>query len=284
MIVQEVLHQFRIRQRKKKFQALLKLDMQKAYDRVEWDFLEDYLRQIGFHDRWVLWLMQCVKTTSLSVKLNGEDLPYFKPTRGIRQGDPLSPYLFILVANMLSTLIQQAITMGHLRGLKLNRWCPVLSHLFFADDAIFFLDGKTQECQNLASILNQYCIATRQKINRNKSGLFVSKNCPMSLKLNMAGELRVPILDKTGKYLGIPLDWGSSKRDMFAWIHTRVNAKLAGWKEQLISKGGKEVLLKSVIQALPQYAMSIFKIPVSICKSVEQKIAKFWWQHTSTKS
>ncbi|KAL3726802.1 hypothetical protein ACJRO7_031667 [Eucalyptus globulus] len=100
----------------------------------------------------------------------------------------------------------------------------------------------------------------------------------------MAGVLRVPILDKTGKYLGIPSDWGSSKRDMFAWIHTRVNAKLAGWKEQFISKGGKEILLKAVIQALPQYAMSIFKIPVSICKSVEQKMAKFWWQHSSTKS
>lgn len=71
---------------------------------------------------------------------------------------------------------------------------------------------------------------------------------------------------------------------MFAWILGQVSAKLAGWKENLISKGGKEFLLKSVVQALPQYAMSIFKILVSICKSVEQKIAKFWWQNHSTRS
>jgi len=84
----------------------------------------------------------------------------------------------------------------------------------------------------------------------------------------------VPVLDKTGKYLGIPSNWGSSKKDMFAWILGRVNAKLEGWKENLISKGGKEILLKSMVRALPQYVMSIFKILVSICKSVEQKIAR----------
>jgi len=100
----------------------------------------------------------------------------------------------------------------------------------------------------------------------------------------LARELRVPLLDKIGKYLGIPSDWGSSKKDMFAWILGRVNAKLEGWKENLISKGGKEILLKSVVQALSQYAMMIFKVHVSICKSVEQKIARFWWQNNSNRS
>jgi len=108
------------------------------------------------------------------------------------------------VANVLSTLIQQAVDMGNLKGIQFNRWCPTLSHLFFADDAIFFLDGSLLECQNLANILQQYCLATGQAVNRNKSGLFLSKTYPHTLKHNLASELRVPLIEKTGKYLGIP--------------------------------------------------------------------------------
>jgi len=119
--------------------------------------------------------------------------------------------------------------MGHLQGIQFNRACPKLSHLFFADDSIFFLKATVSECQNLANILNQYCLATGQLINRNKSGLFFSKHYPLTLQTNLANELRIPIVSKYGKYLGIPSDWGRSKREMFSWILARVNAKLAGW-------------------------------------------------------
>lgn len=211
LIVQEILHQLKTRTRKKKFQAVVKMDMTKAYDRVEWDFLKNYLSRLGFHPIWVQWTMQCITTVSISVKFNGTQLQYFQPTRGIRQGDPLSPYLFILMANMLSTLIHQALLMGNLKGIQLNRWCLTLTHLFFADDAIFFLEGSSQECQELANILNQYCLAMGQAIKSNKSGIFCSKGCPSQLQDNLAQELRIPVLAKTGKYLGIPLDWGRSK-------------------------------------------------------------------------
>ncbi|XP_018715984.1 uncharacterized mitochondrial protein AtMg00310-like [Eucalyptus grandis] len=97
----------------------------------------------------------------------------------------------------------------------------------------------------------------------------------------MAVELRVSEIEKMGKYLGIPSDWGGSKKDIFAWILARVNMKLETWKENLLSNGGKEILIKSVVQAIPQYAMSIFKIPVSICKAIEKKIANFWWRNGS---
>ncbi|XP_056177019.1 uncharacterized protein LOC130140749 [Syzygium oleosum] len=100
----------------------------------------------------------------------------------------------------------------------------------------------------------------------------------------MAQELRVPEIDKTGKYLGIPSDWGVSKKQMFAWILARVNMKLEGWKEKMMSKAGKEILLKTVVQALPQYAMSIFKIPLSVCRAIEQKIASFWWKNKDSKA
>lgn len=105
--------------------------------------------------------------------------------------------------------------------------------------------------------------------------MFFGESCSQELRRNIASELRGHILEKTGKYLGIPSDWGQTKKQMFAWIIARVDIKLEEWKEQLISKAGKEVLIKMVVQALPQYAMNIFKIPISICRAIEKKISAF---------
>lgn len=135
--------------------------------------------KMGFSATWVSWIMQRVSTVSFSVKFNGEPLPYFKSSRGIRQGDPLSPYLFILVPNVLSFMLKRAVEDGSINGIKLNRYCPTLSHLLFADDLMLFLEGKISECQNVSAVLNQYCFASGQAINlKNKSGMFFSKSFP----------------------------------------------------------------------------------------------------------
>lgn len=178
-------------------------------------------------------------------------------------------------------MMKRAIDDGTVRGIKLNNSCPTLSHLLFADDFIFFLHGTILECQNLATLIRQYCFASGQAVNLNKSGIYFSKNCPNSLRRNMASELRVPEIEKTGKYLGMPSDWGASKKDVFAWILAKVHMKLESWKENLLSKAGKEILIKSVIQAIPHYAMSIFKIPISICRTIEMKVANFWWKNSN---
>jgi len=106
--------------------------------------------------------------------------------------------------------------MGNIKGVKLNNRCPTLSHLFFADDATFFIEGKMLECHNLANILHQYCWAMGQEVNCNKSEIIFSNACPIDLQEPLASELRVLVMKKTGKYLGIPSDWGKSKKEMFS--------------------------------------------------------------------
>ncbi|XP_056173433.1 uncharacterized protein LOC130139772 [Syzygium oleosum] len=147
-----------------------------------------------------------------------------------------------------------------------------------------FYHHHWEDIQHDLHLLVSNFFISGQAINLNKSGVFFSAGCPQSLKSNMASALRVPVMEKIGKYLGIPSDWGQTKKQMFAWILARVNMKMEGWKEKLLSKAGKETLIKTVVQALPQYSMSIFKILISVCKAIEQQIASFWWKQNSSKS
>jgi len=127
----------------------LKLDMTKAYDRVEWIWLEKIMQKLGFDDRWCALIMKCVTTVSYSVKINGKPKGHIVPSRGIKQGDPLSPYLFLLCAEGLSALIKKEVENGRLGGVAACRRGPKISHLFFADDSLIFCRASLEECDAL---------------------------------------------------------------------------------------------------------------------------------------
>ncbi|ONI21342.1 hypothetical protein PRUPE_2G060500 [Prunus persica] len=164
LLAHEAFHYLRLKSSKKSFELGLKLDMNKAYDRIEWDFLEATLCKFGFDNRWVELVMLCVKTITFSLVLNGSPGSPFSPSRGLRQGDPLSPYLFLLVSEVLSLNIINSTDTGMLRGIKLSRGGPELSHLFFADDSLFFLQATPPNCSALKSIIECYCSASGQEV------------------------------------------------------------------------------------------------------------------------
>ena len=114
------------------------------------------MKAMSSEDKWIHLIMQCLQTVSYSVLLNGTPVGYLKPTRGIRQGDPLSPYLFLICAKGLTLLLCQVETSGALWGLSRSRGGPNISHLFFADDNLLFCQATIEECQNLLSILHLY--------------------------------------------------------------------------------------------------------------------------------
>uniref|UniRef100_A0A2N9E653 Reverse transcriptase domain-containing protein n=2 Tax=Fagus sylvatica TaxID=28930 RepID=A0A2N9E653_FAGSY len=181
LVAFETLHHMHHQKKGKVGSMALKLDMSKAYDRVEWKYLKRVMEQMGFHPKWITLMMECITTVSYSILVNGEPHGYIKPTRGLRQGDPLSPYLFLFCAEGLNSLIQKA------------------------------------------------------------------KNA------------------------------GRAKYTSFSQIKERVWSKIKGWKEKLISQAGREVLIKSVAQAIPTYAMSCFRLPSHLIQEIEVMIRRFWW-------
>ena len=124
----------------------LKLDMSKAYDRVEWSFLRVVMIKMGFNDRWVALVIECITLVTYSLLINREPLGDIKPSRGIRQGDPLSPYLFLLCSEGLHRMIQKATERGEIQGVSIYRNGPKLTHLFFADDSLLFCRATTHDC------------------------------------------------------------------------------------------------------------------------------------------
>lgn len=142
MVAFEVGHYLKRKRQGNVGYAALKLDMSKAYDRLEWDFLRAMMLQLGFDERWVKLIMLCVITVEYMVIQDGHDIGPTVPQRGLRQGDPLSPYLFILRAKGLSNLLHGYSAQGLIHGCRVARTAPEVSHLFFADDSYIFFRAR----------------------------------------------------------------------------------------------------------------------------------------------
>ncbi|XP_019168052.1 PREDICTED: uncharacterized protein LOC109163801 [Ipomoea nil] len=225
----------------------LKLNMAKAYDRMEWPFLESMLMALGFVDRWVRLLMMCVTTVSYNILINVSQIEQITPTRGLRQGDPLSPYLFIICAEGLSLLLQQAQAKGEIHGCRVARGAPSITHLFFADDSLLFFKANAQEAGVIKSCLKKYEKMSGQAVNYHKSSICYSKNTRDETRDEVANILGVVQAQNFGKYLGLPSFVGRNRRAAFAYIEDKIRQRISSWNKKLLSQAGKEVLLKSGI-------------------------------------
>jgi hypothetical protein len=168
----ECLHFMKRTKAKKHRFCALKLDMRKAYDRVEWSYLEAIMLKLGFSSRWVALVMRLVSTVSFSVLFNGALLEEFRPTSGICQGDPISPYLFLLAAEGLSCLLKNQDQSSVLHGISVAPTAPVVNHLLFADDSLLFFKASSEGASKVKDVLQKYCLASGQRINMDKSSIF----------------------------------------------------------------------------------------------------------------
>lgn len=209
--------------------------MSKAYNRVEWLFLEQLMLKMGFHVKWVGLVMEIVKTVSYSILINGEPRGNIQPTRGIRQGDPLSPYLFLICFEVLNGFIQKIVAMGELRGFSLCKNGQQISHLFFADDSLFFCRAKMGDVKEIQTVLSQYELASRQQINGLKTTLFFGKSVSNDTKNVLKIFLGILKIKEYKKYLGLLVVVWRNKKESLNYIKERILGKLQGWKKAFIA-------------------------------------------------
>ena len=149
----------------------MKLDFHKTYDSIRWDFVDQVLAKMGFGYTWRSWIHGCITSAKMSILINGFPSKPFRMERGLRQGDPLSPFLFVLVAKILNKLLFKALNLGFIESIKGGREGLDLSHLQFADDTILFCLAKTEVLLNYRRILACFGVKFGLKINYEKSVL-----------------------------------------------------------------------------------------------------------------
>ncbi|GAA0163976.1 hypothetical protein LIER_19719 [Lithospermum erythrorhizon] len=219
-------------------------------------------------------IKEYVNATTYAVMVNGEQSGFFTPSRGLRQGDPLCPYLFILVTEGLISLSKKAQNDGLIHGLRIGNMGPIITHLLFVDDCVLFDQASGDESRAIKQVLMQYELASGQRVNFNKSSICFSPNINAAVREEIMQILEVEEVASHGKYLGLPTVVGRSKIEVFASITDRVRKKLQGWQAKSLSKAGKKVLLKSAVQAIPNYAMQWFKLPLNLCHEIESMMAE----------
>ncbi|XP_033139542.1 uncharacterized protein LOC117131581 [Brassica rapa] len=215
MIAQEMFHALRTKPSGRNKRMAIKTDMSKAYDRMEWSFIEAVMRKMGFSETWITWIMRCITSVKYKVLMNGQPRGNIVPGRA------------------LVSLLNHAENQGKITGMRITRACP--------------------------SRINA---ATRQEV---KDTLGIHNDGGM------------------GKYLGIPEDISGSKCKLFAFLKDDLMHRVNGWTGRWLSKGGKEVMIKSILLALPTYVMSTFLLPLEICENLASAIAQFWWSSNPPK-
>ncbi|KAG8367282.1 hypothetical protein BUALT_Bualt16G0056200 [Buddleja alternifolia] len=276
IITHEIMHSINSHSGKIGLMAI-KIDMAKAYDRVEWPLLLDILLKFGFHQTFVNWIKTSISTTSFSTLVNGSPFGFFHPTRGIRQGDPLSPYLFLLYFDLFSRLIHRAETSSAFNGIKISRGSPSISHVMYADDLLIF--GKTDEhnVDGIAEVIEGYERWSGQLVSKKKMVVHFSKKVSRQVRNLVCMQLGFRECNHKIKHLGLPFCKPATRSSDFNELIDRVDKKLAGWKAKCLAHAGRNVLVKSVAQSIPIYFMSLYYIPRSVCDSLDKKMRNFWW-------
>lgn len=263
-------------QRLKIKSTVLKLDFHKAFDSVAWSYLDWTLSQMGFPQQWRAWIMACVTSAAASILINGSPTMPFKLHRGLRQGDPLSPFLFNLVVETLSLVIEKATNLGLWEGVETSRGGPKISHLQYADDTVIFCPPKVEFLLNIKKTLILFQLASGLQVNFHKSsihGIHLDDSWLQSMAKTLL--CKVGVFPMT--YLGLPIGGNTSRIALWNPIIERIERKLASWKGKLLSIAGRLTLIKASIASLPLYYMSLFQAPKGVIEKINKLQRQFLW-------
>ena len=257
--------------RRKEKGILCKLDIEKPYDHIRWDFLLQIMERMGFGSKWISWIKWCISTASFFVLVNGSSTGFFRSSRGPRQGDPLSPYLFVIGMEALSDMLKLVVEGSFISGCRFSGRDGgdiVISHLLYADYTILFCEANSEQLMYLRWTLMWFEVFSGLNINLIKSVII-----PLGRVDNvevLAAELGCGVGSLPSTYLCLPI--GAPHRALGVWdsIKDSFRRRLTTWKRQDISKGGRITLIRSTLSSLPIYFLSMFRMPKIACSRLEK--------------
>lgn len=224
--------------------------------------------------------MGCISSASFAVLINESPSSFFRSSRGLHQGCPLSPCLFLLIAEALSRLIATAKSKGRLTGVRVSE-SKSLSHLLFVDDVLCFIQGTSRKFKSLKNILESFCISTGIEVNLQKSFLyhyFLSRESTLLLIKLLPFALKP--LDIGFKYLDFHLKPDNYRKEDWTWLIQKFEARISFWGNRLLSRGERLVLIKEVLESIPVYWNAITKVPISVLFKIKSVSFQFLWTGT----
>ncbi|VFQ98433.1 unnamed protein product [Cuscuta campestris] len=240
---------------------IIKLDLCKAFDTISWTFLEAILSKFGFSQHTILLLMGVLKGTWFSILVNGFPKGFFPMKRGVKQGDPLSPLLFIIAMEGLSKSIKSNMTLGFLKPFHTGL-VVAPSHLLYADDLIIFTNGETRNLIKVKHILSSFMKASGQSINLSKSQVIVHHKMPIDRRSCISKILGIKTSSGSFKYLGSCISKGKLRKNQM----------------------GRYVLIKHVLSAIPMHTLLVQDLPKSVINSLNKIMANFLWGSKEAKN
>ncbi|XP_062075287.1 uncharacterized protein LOC133779329 [Humulus lupulus] len=262
--------------------CIMKIDLSKAYDTVDWHFVEELLKNLCFPSRFINWILVCLKGTSYSLLMNGRIQGSFKGEKGLRQGDPISPLLFVLIMEYLTRLL------AHNSGKKGFGFHPLCKHLrltnlCFADDLIIFCKGNINSVRGIQDAFKKFCDSTSLSANKAKSHIFFG-GVKEEVKIKILGLMQMDEGSFPLKYLGVhlrPTKWKASECGV---ILDKLNKNLNCWASRNLSFAGWAQLIHLVMLGIRNFWMSIFILPYKVTAAIDKCCRDFPWGSSGNRS
>jgi hypothetical protein len=261
--------------KKRKPALFIKLDISKAFDSINWSFLLEVLGKLGFSTKWRDWIAALFGTATSRVLINGQPTEMIRHGRGLRQGDPLSPMLFILAIDPLQRIIQVAADKGILSPVLPK--AATLRCSLYADDAAVFAAPTSLDIEHLHRILNFFGECSGLKINMSKTEIYpirLPSETVMQLLPNFPGK----VCNFPGKYLGLPLHVRRLRKIDVQPLLEKIGARIPGWKGRFLTTAGRETLVKTVLSAQPIYHMTAFPELKWLIRKIDRIRRSFLWR------
>lgn len=253
---------------------MLKVDLRKAFDSVRWDFILAALRSLRIPDKFISWINQCLSTASFTLAINGNASGFFKSSKGLRQGDPLSPYLFVLAMEIFSRLLASRFDSGYIRYHP-NTEELKISHLMFADDVMIYFNGDSSSLHGIHETLDDFASWSGLHMNSHKTELFFAGlSQSESTALSSYG---FPVGSLPIRYLGLPLMHRKLKISEYHPLIDNIMGKFRGWAVKMLSFAGRLVLISTVISGTVNFWISTFMLPKGCIKRIKSLCSRFLW-------